>query len=134
MADKFLVKLRHGFNTLGKAFFGLQFAKFGYATGGTVTQATSKATAFTLDAVSGRIVFNGSALAAWTNSSATWTNSFIGSFDTVSWVQNSGTRGAYGFGFDCANGTCTVWIFNNSSTSLSEAVAIEFNLIHGSQT
>ena len=132
MAAAFLKALRNVTTALRMSYqlFGVAF---GYASGGTVTQATNKTTAFTLDQVSGRIIFASGALAAWTASSATWTNSFIGSFDIIAFHQNSGTAGAYGFRFDCANGTCTVWINNTSSTSLNEAVALEFAIIKGSR-
>lgn len=131
--DLFLKNLKYIYNTLGKKIF-LLGGKFGYIYGGTVTQATSKATAFTLDAVTGRIILNNSALAAWTASSAAWTNSFLGSYDTIQINQDSGARGAYTITVDAANGSGTLWIFNNSSTSLSEAVAFRFTLLHGSQS
>ncbi len=132
MAAKFLQTLRATVAGIYPAF--LQTLGFGYAQGGTVTQATGKTTAFTLDKLTGRIIFASGALAAWVNSSAQWTNSYIGSYDVIGWIQNSGTRGAYNFAFDCSNGSATVWIWNNSSSSLNEAVAIEFVVWKGSQS
>lgn len=132
--DVFLRAMERVFNSFGKVVYRIGSAKFGYKTGGTVTQATDKTTAFTLNQVTGRIVFAASALAAWTGSSSQWTNSYIGSFDVILTNQNSGTRGAYEVTFDCSNGTATVWIFNSSSTALTEAVAIEFIIFNGSQS
>jgi hypothetical protein len=133
MADSFLRGLYRKFIN-GKPVFALNNAKMGYQTGGTVTQLTSKVTAFTLDQPTGQIVLNNSALAAWTNSSATWTNSFIGSFDIICANQTSGTIGAYEISFVCSNGQAQVVIYNTSSTSLSEAVAFTFYILGGSQS
>lgn len=134
MSDQFLKKLKRGFNTFGKALFLLAGAKFGYSSGGTVTQLTDKTTAVTLDTATGRIILASSALAAWTTSSFTWTNSFIGSYDVIEWNQDSGTRGAYQLAFDTSNGSVIVYVRNTSSTSLSEAVAFRFTVLHGSQS
>lgn len=134
MADSFLKKLQRHINTLGKQVFQLEQAKFGYANGGTVTQATDKTTGVTLNTVTGRIVMAASALAAWTTSSFVWTNSFAGSYDVVQWNQDSGTRGAYQLAFDAAPGAFTVYVRNTSSSSLSEAVAFRFTLLKGSQS
>lgn len=131
--DLFLKKLKRGFN-LGRALFLLAGAKFGYVNGGTVTQLTDKTTAVTLDTVTGRIILASSALAAWTTSSFTWTNSFIGSYDVIEWNQDSGTRGAYQLAFDTSNGSVIVYVRNTSSTSLSEAVAFRFTVLGGSQS
>lgn len=102
--------------------------------GGTVTQATSKVTAFTLNAATGRIVTAGGALAAWTSSSATWTNSALGSYDVVVFNQDSGTLGAYEFTVTGSNGQGQFVIANTSSTSLTEAVAVRFTIIKGTQS
>lgn len=106
---------------------------FGYDDGGDVTQGTDKTTAFTLNAVTGRIVFAASALATFTSSSATWTNSFVGSFDTVFFTQNSGSF-KYQFGFVASDGQGQIVIYNASNGTLTEAVAVEFVVFKGSRS
>lgn len=130
MADRFLQNLRRIVAGI-KPWFGSE-SGFGYSVGSTVTQATDKTTAFTLDKLTGRIIFASGALAAFTASSATWTNSFIGSYDTISFTQNSGTIGKYNFQFICSAGQAQVIIYNASNGSLNEAVAISFNIHKGS--
>lgn len=145
MADSFLKSLVRKFTSLGipQYVLGGSFLSsapkggIGYGTGAgsTVTQATSKVTAFTLDTATGRIILAAGALAGYaTTSSATWTNSAIGSYDTVVFSQNSGTIGAYTFNAICSNGTAQFTITNVTSASLNEAVAVEFNVIKGSQS
>lgn len=106
----------------------------GYAVGagGTVTQATSKATAFTLSKVTGTITMNGAALAANTLVSATWTNTSIEANDLVVVNHNSvGTLGAYWIGVTPGAGTATLNVRNITAGSLSEAIVIRFAIIKG---
>lgn len=132
IADSFLKSLQRAIAS-GRNIFTLR-GLFGYTSGSTVTQATSKVTAFTLDTVTGRIILAAGALAAWTSSSATWTNSFLGSYDTVQLNQDSGTLGAYNATVVAGAGTGQFVIYNNSSTSLNEAVAFRFTILRGSQS
>lgn len=133
MADIFLKALSRVINAFGKPVYTLA-GKFGYTNGDTVTQATDKTTGVTLNAVTGRIILASSALAAWTTSSFVWTNSFAGSYDTVQWNQDSGTRGAYQLAFDGLLGSFIAYVRNTSSMSLSEAVAFRFTILKGSQS
>ena len=130
MADNFLKAWARKFFK-GRPSFQLNGASFGYEDGSTVTQATDKTTAFTLNTVTGRIIFAASALAAFTSSSATWTNSFMGSYDVVAFVQNSGSF-KYNFHVVCSDGQGSIVIYNASNGSLTEAVAVSFVLIKGS--
>ena len=66
----------------------------GPTTGGTVTQATSKATGVTLNAASGVITMNDAALAAAAEVSFTVTNSEVAATDVV--VVNHGSGGTAG--------------------------------------
>lgn len=133
MSDNFLKAwARKFFN--GRPMFLLNGGAFGYEDGSTVTQATSKVTAFTLDKVTGRIILAAGALAAWVSSSATWTCSFLGSYDTVILNQDSGTLGAYNATVVASNGQGQFVIWNASSVSLNEAVAFRFTIIKGSQS
>lgn len=107
-------------------------AGFGYATGagGTVTQATSKSTAVTLNTVTGAITMNGAALAADTTVSFTLTNSAIAATDAVIVLHESaGTLGAYSFASTAAAGSASISVHNNTPGSLSEAIVLRFVVI-----
>lgn len=100
--------------------------------GGTVTQATSKATAFTLSKMCGQITTAADALNAATIVSATWTNTKIAATDVV--VVNhvsGGTAGAYTINVACGAGTATLTLRNNTAGNLSEALVISFVVIKG---
>jgi len=100
--------------------------------GGTITQATSKATAFTLSKMCGQITTAADALAANTIVSATWTNSLIAATDVVIINHKSGgTLGAYTINVACLAGTATLSIRNNTSGSLSETLVLNFVVIKG---
>ena len=107
-------------------------AGIGYATGagGAVTQATSKATGATLSKVSGAITMNGAALAAGVIVSFVLTNTAVAAGDVL--VLNhisGGTIGSYTLNAQCAAGSATINIRNNTAGSLSEAIVIQFALI-----
>ena len=104
--------------------------------GGTVTQATSKATPFTLDKMCGQITTAADALGAATIVSATWNNSLIAATDVVIInhklnASSLGTLGAYTFNVACLAGSATLSIRNNTASSLSEALALNFVVIKG---
>ena len=103
--------------------------EIGYATGagGTVTQATSKATGVTLSKSCGAITLNGAALAAAAIVSFTLTNTLIEATDIL--VMNhisGGTSGAYGLNAQCAAGSAVISVRNATAGSLSEAIVIQF--------
>lgn len=109
-----------------------QTTAFGYAAGagGVVTQATNKATAVTLNKLSGEITLNAAALAAATIVSFTLTNSAIAATDVM--VMNhvtTGTRGAYGLNAQCGAGSAVIYVRNNSAASLAEAIVIRFAVV-----
>lgn len=104
----------------------------GYATGagGTVTQATSKATGVTLNKVTGAITMNNAALAADTTVSFTLTNSAIAATDTI--VLNhvsGGTAGSYLLNAQPAAGSASINVRNITAGSLSEAIVIRYTVI-----
>lgn len=100
--------------------------------GGTVTQATSKATGVTLSKASGQITMNNAALAAATIVSFTLTNTLIEAGDVLALNHVSGgTPGSYGLNARCAAGSATIDVRNNTAGSLSEAVVIGFVLLKG---
>ena len=106
--------------------------KHGYATGsgGTVTQATSKATGVTLSKSTGQITLDGAALAASTTVSFTLTNTVIEAGDIL--IMNhisGGTAGSYLLNAQSAAGSASINVRNISLGSLSEAIVIAFAVI-----
>jgi hypothetical protein len=99
---------------------------------GTVTQLTSKSTGVTLNKSAGQITMNDAALANVTNVTFTLTNSAITAKDVVVLSVAAGaTAGAYNCWISSkGNGTCTITLRNLSGGSLSEAVVINFAVIH----
>lgn len=100
---------------------------------GAVTQLTSKSTGVTLNASAGRITMNNAALGATTNVAFTLTNSKISAKDVV--VVNVAGGTASNETYNCwvsghGAGTCTIVLRNISGGSLSEAVVINFAVIH----
>ena len=113
-------------------FTNLNTDKAGYITGegGTVTQATSKATAVTLNKKCGQITMNAAALAAATTVTFVLTNSTIAATDLL--VLNhvsGGTAGAYLLNAQAAAGSASVNVRNITAASLSEAIVIGFAVI-----
>jgi len=110
--------------------------ELGYASAaqGTVTQATDKSTAVTLNKSMGRITMNGASLATATNATFTLNNSTISANDTVILTISGGqaTAGSYNvFANALASGSVSITLRNISGGSLSEAVVINFCVIHG---
>jgi hypothetical protein len=108
--------------------------QLGYTTDaqGTVTQATSKSTAVTLNKSAGQITMNNAALASVTNVTFTLNNTFISSNDILILnVASGATSGAYNCWVSSLSaGAATITLRNISGGSLSEAVVINFALIH----
>lgn len=104
--------------------------------GGTVAQATSKATAVILNKLSGQITLNAAALAANTVVSFTFTNSFLAAGDRIIFSHDSGgTLGAYYFTHGlCGAGSVTIYVRNLTAGSLSEAAVIGFSVLKSSNT
>ena len=106
--------------------------KQGYATGagGTVTQATSKATGVTLSKSTGQITLDGAALAASTTVSFTLTNTVIEAGDILLMNHiSAGTAGSYLLNAQSAAGSASINVRNISLGSLSEAIVIAFAVI-----
>ncbi len=99
---------------------------------GAVTQATSKSTGVTLNKSAGQITTNNAALASVTNVTFTLTNSLISANDVLILNVGSGaTAGAYNCWVSgLSAGAATITLRNISGGSLSEAVVINFALIH----
>ena len=117
------------------AQFILSDEQFGYTAEaqGTVTQLTDKSTAVTLNKSAGRITMNNASLNTATNATFTLNNSLISANDTVVLTISGGqaTPGSYNvFANGLAAGSVSISLRNISGGSLSEAVVINFALIH----
>lgn len=99
---------------------------------GTVTQATSKSTAVTLNKSAGRITMNAASLGASTNVSFTLNNSLISTNDVlVLNVAASATAASYNLWVDSlSNGSAGITLRNTTAGALAEAIVINFALIH----
>jgi len=125
----------------GVAFLDPEFTtcyaseELGYASGaqGAVTQGTSKSTGVTVNASMGRITTDSATLNTLTNVTFTLTNNLISVKDVIILNVSSGaTSGAYNCWISSMSaGTCTITLRNISGGNLSEAVVINFAIIHG---
>jgi len=100
---------------------------------GTVTQLTDKSTAVTLNASAGRITMNNASLATATNATFTLNNNLISANDTVILTISGGqaTAGSYNvFANALSAGSVSITLRNISGGTLSEAIVINFALIH----
>ena len=100
---------------------------------GTVTQLTDKSTAVTLNKSAGRITMNNASLATATNATFTLNNSLISANDTVILTISGGqaTPGSYNvFANALGTGTVSITLRNISGGPLSEAVVINYAIIH----
>lgn len=100
---------------------------------GTVTQATSKSTGVTLNKSMGRITMNNAALAANTAVTFTLTNNLLSAKDVIIVTVSGGaTAGAYTvYVTNMAAGSADISLRNLTAGSLSEAVIINYAIIHG---
>lgn len=120
-------------NIIGSDYV-LAGGQLGYSTEaqGSVTQATSKSTGVTLNKSSGQITMNNAALAGTTNVTFTLTNSLIGIKDVLVLNVYGGTAGSYNVWVSgLAEGSATITVRNITGGSLSEAIVINFAIIHG---
>lgn len=105
---------------------------YALAAQGTVTQLTDKSTGVTLSKSAGQIVMNAAALAAATNVTFTLTNTLLSVRDIIILnVAAGATAGAYNCWISSTSaGSCTITVRNISAGSLSEAITINFAIIH----
>lgn len=99
---------------------------------GTVTQQTSKSTGVTLNRSAGQITMNNATLNASTNVTFTLTNSTLSARDVLLInVASGATSGAYNCWVSSqGSGSCTITVRNISGGNLSEAVVLNFAIIH----
>ena len=113
-------------------FTNLNTDKAGYITGegGTVTQATSKATGVTLNKKCGQITLNAASLAASTTVSFVLTNSTIAATDLLVLNHVSvGTFGGYTLNARAAAGSATIDVRNVTAGALAEAIVIGYAVV-----
>ncbi|CAB4188329.1 hypothetical protein UFOVP1176_8 [uncultured Caudovirales phage] len=114
-------------------------AEFGYTTAAqtAVTQATSKSTGVTANTSAGRITMNNAALAGATAVSFILTNSIISTNDAMIVNIGSNTTGSLAGAYTVyvsylAAGSALITLRNlTAATSYSEAVVINYVIIHG---
>jgi threonine dehydratase len=108
--------------------------EIGYAAAaqGAVTQATSKSTGVTLNKPAGQITLNGSALGSGATAIFTLTNNVLSAKDVlIVNVGSGGTSGAYWpYVANVSAGSAVIGVYNNTAGSLSEAIVINFAVIH----
>ena len=107
---------------------------YGVGSGGTVTQATSKSTAVTLNKPSGQITMNNAALGANTTVSFNLNNSLLTINDGIAFtmVGSIFTHGNYQiWAGNITAGAITIYLRNISGGSLSQAVVFNFQAIKG---
>ena len=103
---------------------------------GAVTQLTDKSTGVTLNKSSGRITMNNAALAAGAVASFILTNNMISAKDTIIVCVSSNTTGSAAGAYTTyisylAAGSALISLRNlTAATSYSEAVIINFSIIH----
>jgi hypothetical protein len=111
-------------------------AGLGYGTGagGTVTQATDKSTAVTLNKPCGTITMNGAALGGLTTVTFTLNNSILAAADTITLNLNSSVANFVNYTLQAsawAAGTVIIKLRNDTVGSLSDAVQFNFNIHKG---
>ena len=126
---------------IGVAYLDPEFStcyvteELGYASAaqGSVTQGSSKSTGVTLNESMGQITMNNATLNTLTNVTFTLTNNLISAKDVIILNVGAGaTSGAYNCWISSMSaGTCTITLRNISGGNLSEAVVINFAIIHG---
>ena len=102
---------------------------------GAVTQLTDKSTGVTLNKSAGRITMHNAALADGAVASFILTNSTISAKDTIIVNVSSNTTGSAAGAYTTyisymSAGTALISLRNLSATSYSEAVVINFTIIH----
>jgi hypothetical protein len=106
---------------------------YGTGSGGTVTQATSKSTAVTLNKPTGQITMNAAALAVGSRVSFICNNSLVTVNDTVVMNLSGGSVNPddYLIRARVSAGAITFSVINQGASSLSEAIVFNFTIIKG---
>lgn len=115
----------------GPAFVVFEKGGIGYqgaqGAGGTVTQATDKSAAVTLDRTTGQITMNNASLAAGASVSFTFNNATINQVDILHIKYSSGgTNNAYRIEALEAALSATVTVTNTTAGALAQAIVLKF--------
>ena len=116
--------------------YATQEIGYSAAAQGAVTQGSSsgKSTAVTLNTSAGQITMNNAALNTLTNVAFTFNNSLISAKDVIIFKVSGGnvTAGTYNvFTSTLTAGSAVIVLRNISAGTLSEAVVLNFAIIHG---
>ena len=127
--------LRFTYDATGNSLHVSPLGGLGYGTGsgGTVTQATSKSTAVTLNKPSGIITTAADELAGNTVVTFTFNNSLISNTDTLSlgWHENGMPGDLFQCWSMCTSGKAYIYIRNISGGSLTQSLSLNFEIIKG---
>lgn len=106
---------------------------YGTGSGGTVTQATSKSTAVTLNTPTGQITMNNAALASGARINFIFLNSLIAVTDNMVLCVSGGSANPddYRVRHRIAAGAASITVTNENAGSLSDAIVINFAIIKG---
>lgn len=104
---------------------------YGTGSGGTVTQATSKSTAVTLNKPTGQITMNAAALAAGASVFFDVNDSLVAATDNVLLTLSNFSALNYTIKCFVSTGKFTVILKNETAGSLSEAVVFNFGVLKG---
>jgi len=107
---------------------------YGTGSGGTVTQATSKSTAVTLNKPTGQITMNNAALGATTSVFFDVNNSLVAGTDNVLLTISNFSSLQYSIKCHVSTGKFTVVLTNETAGSLSDAVVFNFGILKGATT
>lgn len=111
-------------------------ASFGYkpGAGGTVTQATNKTTAVTLNKICGEITMNGAALGAGASVSFTMNNSKVLAGDVIVINHVGNGVGQYIIQANPSAGSVPIVVMNVTGGALSDALVLRFAVIRSVST
>jgi hypothetical protein len=110
---------------------------YGAGAGGTVTQATSKSTAVTLNKPSGRITMHNAALASGAQIEFALQNTFIAANDTVLVHPSDPANVGYFYdvmAYNVMAGSCFILVRNTSGSSRPDPLQLSFTVMKGSNT
>ena len=105
---------------------------YGAGSGGTVTQLTSKTTAVTLNKPAGQITTSNSSLASGVQTSFYLNNSLLSTGDNLS--INCSSNANYSVRARVGVGAAEIIIIQNSGSTLSESIVINYSVIKGAKS
>ena len=111
---------------------------YGTGAGGTVTQATSKSTAVTLNKPCGQITMHAASLAAGASVTLTFNNTLLSSNDslllTIDGTSMTVDHASYRLASTVLDGSSRITLTNIAASARAEAVRINFAIIKGASS